>query len=109
MTEFFSVHDAAMAAFVDPFSASTLEVALRGFREQCETPDTQFAKFPEDYSLWHVGSFDSETGMVAGITPIKVAMATSFVASGTIARIREDMIQVDDPNGVYHDREVGRS
>ncbi len=78
MTELFCVLDAAASRFVDPFCAPTVDAALRGFKEAVMTDGHQFAKFPEDYSLWKVGSFDPETGLLVGIVGVKIAMATDF-------------------------------
>ncbi len=82
MTELFSVFDAAANRFIDPFPSSTVEMAARGFREACETEGHQFQKFPEDYSLWHVGQFDPATGEVGKLVPGKIAMALSYVRRG---------------------------
>ncbi len=77
--ELFAVYDAAAEKYMDPFPAPTIDFALRGFKEACRQKDHQFEKFPEDYSLWHVGSFDASLGTLEGMTARKIAMATSFV------------------------------
>lgn len=77
--ELFSVFDQAAKRFIDPFPGPTVEFALRGFKEACQTEGHQFAKFPEDYVLFHVGTFDAETGMIEALDPRKIGMALSFV------------------------------
>jgi len=79
MIELFAIFDSAAERYIEPFPGSTLEVAIRGFREACEKEGHQFHKFPEDYSLFHVGSFDPELGVISGLTPRKIAQATQFV------------------------------
>jgi len=83
-TELFSAHDAAADIFMDPFPAPTLDFAIRGFREACETEGHQFHKFPEDYALFHIGSFDAELGVLTPLTARKIAMASSYVHGGQI-------------------------
>ncbi len=78
--ELFAVFDAAAKRFIDPFCGPTLEYAIRGFREVCETDGHQFQKYPEDYSLFHVGSFDSELGALTPLEGHKIAMASSFTS-----------------------------
>lgn len=78
--EIFSVYDLAAKRYMDPFCAPTMEFAIRGFREACETPDHQFRKFHEDYVLYRVGEFDAELGLLTGQTATKIAMASSFVS-----------------------------
>lgn len=79
--EFFSVFDMAAERYIDPFPAPTIQVAIRGFQEACQTENHQFTKFPEDYALYHVGSFDPEMGLFEPCPAKKIAMASSFMNS----------------------------
>ncbi len=78
MTELFAVHDAVADRWLEPFSGPTIEFGIRGFKEACETDGHQFMKHAEDYSLWHIGTFDEALGVLEGFTARKVAMASSF-------------------------------
>ncbi len=82
--ELFAVFDQAAMRFLDPFPGVTVEFAIRGFKEACQQEAHQFAKFPEDYVLFHVGAFNAETGVVIPKTANKVAMASSFVHGAQI-------------------------
>ncbi len=77
--ELFSVLDQAAERFIDPFPGITIDFAIRGFKEACMTEGHQFAKFPEDYALYHVGSFNVELGELIPKQANKIAMASSFV------------------------------
>jgi len=78
--EAFSVFDSAAKLFLEPFFAETIEVACRMFRQVVNKPDHQFAKFPEDYTLFHVGSFNPESGMLEPLaTPHSLGVAVTFV------------------------------
>ncbi len=74
----FAVLDMAARRYIDPFNAPTIEFAIRGFREACESDGHQFGKFPEDYVLYHVGEWNAELGELVGIVPTKIAAATNF-------------------------------
>lgn len=104
-TEMFSVWDAAAMRYMDPFPAPTLEFALRGFREACTTPDHQFNKYPEDYVLYHVGTFFGETGHFEELEPRKIAMANSFAREQTNST---QFLTDDDVDGLYEGRPIGR-
>jgi len=80
--ELFSVFDQAAARFIDPFPAPTIEFALRGFQEACETEGHQFQKFPEDYVLYHVGSFHPMSGVIETMEAHKIGMASSYITRG---------------------------
>ncbi len=77
--ELFSVFDQAAARYMDPFPGPTIEFAIRGFREACTTEGHQFQKYPEDYALYHVATFDAELGVVSGFAARKISNAASFV------------------------------
>lgn len=80
MIELCSVFDQAARRYLDPFPAPTLEFAIRGFKEACQTDGHQFAKYPEDYVLYHVGSFDPEQGIIyPSKATHKIANASSYV------------------------------
>ncbi len=81
-TELFSVFDQAVDRFMDPFVAPTIDFAIRGFSEVCRDAGHQFNKHPEDYALYHVGSFIPDTGVLVPINAHKIAMASSFVNDG---------------------------
>ncbi len=75
----FSIFDAAANRFMDPFCAPTVEFAIRGFKEACQTAGHQFFKFPEDYAIYQVGDFNAELGVLTPIIAVKIAMATSYI------------------------------
>lgn len=77
--EFFSVFDMAAKMYIEPFQAPTIEFAIRGFKEACEQPEHQFAKFPEDYALYHIASFDAELGEMKGFEARKIAQASTYI------------------------------
>jgi len=75
----FSVYDSAAKLFLDPFVASTHEVAIREFRRIVNQAGHQFNRFPEDYTLYHLGSFDAESGLLHGSDPRSLGIAQSFM------------------------------
>lgn len=76
----FSVYDAAAEAFLEPFFAPTIEFALRSFRQAVNTEGHQFNKFPEDYTLFHLGEFQSDSGhIVSNNTPHSLGVAVTML------------------------------
>lgn len=57
-----------VAGFLQPTYSLYETQALRDFSYACNQPGLMNFK-PEDYSLWYVGSFDTETGEVESIVP----------------------------------------
>lgn len=77
--EIFTVFDMAAKRYVEPFTAPTIEVAIRSFGAACATEGHEFDKFPEDYALYHIGTFDAVEGTLKALEPRRIAMANAFV------------------------------
>lgn len=78
--EIFTVFDSAAKLYLEPFFAETVEVACRMFRQIVNKEGHQFNKFPEDYTLFHIGAFDPVTGAVQKLdTPHSLGVALTFV------------------------------
>nr|QJB19919.1 MAG: nonstructural protein [Microvirus sp.] len=60
----FSVYDAKAEAYARPFFLDTIGLALRGFGEACNDPQTELYRNPEDFTLYHIGEFDPASGAI---------------------------------------------
>lgn len=58
----YAIYDSKAAAFLQPFFATCHAVAFRNVERACRNPDSPFVQFPEDFTLFLVGSFDDEAG-----------------------------------------------
>lgn len=80
MTKMFSVYDSKVGAYLQPFFMRSKGEALRGFQELANDPNTQFAKYPSDFTLFEIADFEERTGK---ITPhkakISLGLALNFV------------------------------
>lgn len=75
----FSVWDQAANLFLDPFVAPSIEMALRGFRQVVNQEGHQFNDFPEDYTLFHIGEFEMESGWLKPCDPRNLGVAVTFI------------------------------
>lgn len=66
-----AVKDELTNSFLSPAFIESIEEAERLFAYQVNTIGL-WKENPEDYSLYHIGSYDQETGSLIGITPVKV-------------------------------------
>lgn len=62
MYQAYSVFDTKAVAFAIPFFLPRNEVAIRAFRDALRDPSHPMAQHPEDYELFHVGSWDDNAG-----------------------------------------------
>ena len=80
--QLFSVFDHAAQRFLSPFYSPTIEYAIRQFRATVNTLDHQFNKFPEDYTLFHLGEFNQELGVIKALaSPAPLGVAITMLES----------------------------
>lgn len=58
----FGVYDKKAKHFLAPIFLVNKEVAIRTFTSGVNHPESRFRQNPDDYCLYHLGSFDDETG-----------------------------------------------
>ncbi len=76
--DIFTVHDVVSEKWGKPFFGDNAASAIRGFSEVCKDEGHEFAKHPSDYSLYHVGSFETDSGKIEAMSPRQIAEASSF-------------------------------
>lgn len=57
-----SVRDRAADAFMNPFVVPSLGMAIRSFSDEVNNPQGQMFAHPDDYDLYVLGMFDSDSG-----------------------------------------------
>lgn len=89
-TSMFTVYDGKAQEHLEPFFSVNEETALRSFAELANKSGHPFHRFPEDFTLFYIGSFDPESGMVSGQAPIPLARAQALVKPElNMARLEE--------------------
>ncbi|WNK14728.1 MAG: nonstructural protein [Microvirus sp.] len=67
----FSLHDAKASSFAQPFYCPNRAVAQRHFMAALEDPNSICSKFPADFRLYELGTFDDSTGIIS-VHPLPV-------------------------------------
>ena len=60
----FSIYDSKAEAFIQPFFAATVGVAIRNVRRATEEEGSNFKHFAADYTLFELGTFEDTTGEI---------------------------------------------
>lgn len=69
----FSVLDAAVSTYGNPFMARSKQEAIRVLTDAAKEADSQLSRHPSDFSLFYVGDFDLSLGLlVARDAPEKI-------------------------------------
>lgn len=79
-----AVHDAASGVFARPIFVASIGVGIRMFGDevQRQAADNEMFKHPEDFSLFHLGEFDDNSGcfdLSGNEVPVRIAAARDFV------------------------------
>lgn len=65
----FSVFDAKARVFSSPFLSTNEDTAIRDFKRAATDPQTDICRFPSDYDLYRLGTFNDENSDFELITP----------------------------------------
>lgn len=93
----FSIYDSKAKAYLPPWYMHNTDMALRVFADCCNATDHQFSKNPEDYTLFHIGEFDDESGKITPDTPKSIANGIT-VLKPVYADDQKDLFE-DEPKG----------
>lgn len=74
----FAVRDAKLEAFNIPFFSPNRATALRSFAEAVNDPSTNLHKYPDDYSLHHIGHWDDVTSEIETQPPTNLGLARDY-------------------------------
>lgn len=75
----YSVRDSKVNTFFPPQFRATEAEAIRDMHALVNDPQSLPGKYPSDYSLWHVGGFDSSTGILETRIPALVINCDQLV------------------------------
>jgi len=66
-----AIKDAALEAYGDPVTVPHLGVAIRSFTDEMRA-NGEMAKHPEDYDLYHIGTYYPETAEIMSVAPTRL-------------------------------------
>lgn len=91
-SKLYCIRDQKIGSFADPFPSPTPEVALRSLKTAVETGNSDVAKYPEDFDLYEIGAFDSETGTILAYPqPKHLSSCLAFKKLAPQTVIRDDI------------------
>ena len=81
-TKVFSVYDAKALFYGVPFFMPMVGMATRSFGDLIDDPRSAVNKHPEDYSLFLLGEFDDQSGvMVPQTAPSMIITGNEYLSS----------------------------
>lgn len=64
----YSIFDRAAQAYGNPVCVPHSGIIIRSFTDECNNPESNFFKHPEDYELYHIGTFNPDTGLLESVS-----------------------------------------
>ena len=78
--EIFTIYDSKAESYSRPMFFETKGVAIRSFMDVLKAGDSQISKYPEDYTLFHLGTWeDQQAKFESNSTPISAGVAIEFL------------------------------
>lgn len=62
MMKAFAIYDAKAEAYMTPFFCQTVGLAIRQMEGVVSNPELSVSQYPEDFTLFEIGSYDPQTG-----------------------------------------------
>jgi hypothetical protein len=75
----YAIYDAKAEVFGKPIFFNTDGLAVRSFYEACEHPESEFKKYPHDFSLLKIGTYDDAKGALEAKKPEEIATALDAI------------------------------
>ena len=93
MLKVYAVRDVKADAYGNLICVSTAGLATRAFADACADSRSPMAQYPEDYSLYELGTFDPSSGQILGHRlPSLVVSAVSIIDALKVKSIPSEVL-----------------
>lgn len=75
----YTVFDSASQCYMQPFFSQAPGLARRMFTDSVNDSNHPFNKHPDDYTLFHIGFYDDQTGLIEPCTPASLGNALEYL------------------------------
>lgn len=104
----YTVFDEKAEAFLPPFFVPTDGIAKRAFSDCVNSPDHQFGKHPQDYTLYFLGDFYEHDASIVLVNRKVVGNGIEFLAP-PLASTVEELRNVTQHTPILTDKASGNS
>lgn len=71
--------------FLTPTVEPNVHSAVRNFEHACLRSDSLFFTHPSDYALFLIGEYDTDSGVIASVTPVEEVITASQAIESALA------------------------
>ena len=81
----YTVYDSAAESYMQPFYLPSKGQAIRSFTDAVNDPSHAFSKYPDDYTLFELGSYDDSKAQFFLLSaPKSIGVAVEFKRVGNV-------------------------
>jgi hypothetical protein len=85
LLKIYSIYDSKVSAYGAPFFLRTRGEAIREVSDLVNDPKTKISKYPADYVLFELGSYNDENAeIIIANAPINCGVASEFVRQDVV-------------------------
>lgn len=93
----YAIFDEKSSLFNKPFFAVTNGQAMRSFGEMVSDPQSMANKYPEDFKLYFIGTYDDQIAWLESTkTPIFLCHATEYKKNPTPMQVMDSVLPPAD-------------
>lgn len=86
-----AIYDEKALLYSSPFAYVSAGVAVRQFRDAMDDRESAYAKHPSDFSLYHIGNYNDQSGAIEVVVPPElIVRASSLINGPTLVREVKD-------------------
>lgn len=89
MINVYAIFDCKADIFIQPWFARTDAEAMRLLDQAVKQQGHEFQEHAEDYSLWRIGTWDEDEGLITGVVKMKLAEAHTLLRGAIQAQLKE--------------------
>lgn len=78
--QIYSIYDTKAESYHQPFFTTNDATAMRMLQNELQNPESNFSKYPEDYHLFHIGTFNDTTALLEHCIPESLGSAFTMKA-----------------------------
>lgn len=90
----YSIYDDAANAYMPPFFMHNHGLATRAFSDNANNKESQIGQHPEQFALFHIGTFDDENGKIESFeTPKSLGRGNEFNNDSAAISVLEELVK----------------
>ncbi len=96
MLKAFAVYDVKAESYGNPMFMTNEGLAVRGFSDAARDPKSALCQHPEDYSLYEIGTYDPNKGLLTDLTPARHIVAAISIVALNRSEIEQARVEVPE-------------